>query len=159
MTTELKAGDKAPEFSLKDQDGKVYTLKELKGTPVVLYFYPKDDTPGCTKEACGFRDAKTSLKKAGAVLLGVSMDTAESHRKFIAKYQLPFPLLCDEDGAVSKAFGVYKQKNMYGRKFWGLERSTFVIGASGDIKAVFRKVKVDGHVEEVLEALKQGNGP
>jgi peroxiredoxin Q/BCP len=154
VTKELKAGDKAPEFSLKDQDGKVYRLTELKGNPVVLYFYPKDDTPGCTKEACGFRDARTSMKRAGAVILGVSMDTAESHRKFIAKYQLSFPLLCDEDAAVSKAFGVYKQKSMYGKTFWGIERSTFVIGPSGDIKAVFRKVKVDGHVEEVLDALK-----
>ena len=154
MAKEPAVGDKAPEFSLKDQDGQVVTLKSLKGKQVVLYFYPKDDTPGCTKEACGFRDSLEPIRKAGAVVLGVSLDGEESHRKFMAKFALPFPLLCDEDAGLSKAYGVYKEKNMYGRKYWGIERSTFVIDPAGKLKAVFPKVKVDGHVEEVLAALK-----
>lgn len=131
------------------------SLKGLRGKPVVLYFYPKDNTPGCTKEACEFRDSLATIKKAGAVVLGVSMDGRDSHQKFIAKYGLPFPLLSDEEATVSKAYGVYKQKNMYGKKYWGIERSTFVIDPAGKLKAVFRKVKVDGHVAEVLAALKQ----
>jgi peroxiredoxin Q/BCP len=153
-TTDLTAGAKAPEFAVPDDTGKKVSLTGFRGQAVVLYFYPKDDTPGCTKEACGFRDAATPLKKAGAVVLGVSLDGQASHQKFKAKYQLPFPLLSDADAAVSKAYGVYKQKNMYGKKFWGIERSTFVIDPNGQIKAVFRKVKVDGHVEEVLAALR-----
>jgi len=154
MAKEPAIGDKAPELSLKDQDGKIVTLKGLKGKQAVLYFYPKDDTPGCTKEACGFRDSIGPIQRAGAVVLGVSLDGAESHRKFIAKFALPFPLLCDQDATVSKAYGVYKEKNMYGKKHWGIERSTFVISPAGTLKAVFRKVKVDGHVEEVLAVLK-----
>lgn len=154
MAQELAVGAKAPAFSLKDQDGRVVTLQGLKGKQVVLYFYPKDDTPGCTKEACGFRDSIGRITKAGAAVLGVSLDGEDSHRKFIAKYALPFPLLCDLDASVSKAYGVYKQKNMYGKKYWGIERSTFVIDPGGKVKAVFRKVKVDGHVDEVLQALK-----
>jgi peroxiredoxin Q/BCP len=154
MAKEPAVGDQAPEFSLKDQDGQVVTLRSLKGKQVVLYFYPKDDTPGCTKEACGFRDSLGPIQKAGAVVLGVSLDGEDSHRKFIAKFALPFPLLCDEDAALSKAYGVYKEKNMYGRKYWGIERSTFVINPAGTLKAIFPKVKVDGHVDEVLAALK-----
>lgn len=154
MATELEIGDRAPDFSLSDEGGKTVSLKSLKGKSVVLYFYPKDDTPGCTKEACDFRDSRKRLQQAGAVLLGVSLDGAESHRKFIAKFDLPFSLLCDEDASVSKAYGVYKLKNMYGKKYWGIERSTFVIDGRGAIKALFRKVKVDGHVNEVLAALK-----
>jgi peroxiredoxin Q/BCP len=154
MAKELAVGDKAPEFSVKDQHGNPVTLKSLKGKQVVLYFYPKDDTPGCTKEACGFRDSLSAIKKAGAVVLGVSLDGEKSHQKFIEKFGLTFPLLCDEDMAVSKAYGVYKEKSMYGKKYWGIERSTFVIDGSGKLKAIFPKVKVDGHVEEVLEALK-----
>ena len=154
MAKALEAGDRAPDFSLTDQAGQTVRLKDLKGAPVVLYFYAKDDTPGCTTEACNFRDAETAITRTGAVILGVSMDGEASHQKFIAKYHLPFSLLCDEDAKVSKAFGVYKQKNMYGRKYWGIERSTFVIDKSGVIKAAFRKVKVDGHAEEVLAALK-----
>lgn len=150
----LDLGDKAPDFSLPDQTGKRISLKDFKGRQVVLYFYPKDDTPGCTKEACGFRDGTGQLTKAGAVVLGVSLDGKESHQNFIKKYNLPFALLSDEDAAVSKAFGVYKQKNMYGKKFWGIERSTFLIDPAGQINGIFRKVKVDGHVEEVLNALK-----
>ncbi|MDE3018789.1 MAG: thioredoxin-dependent thiol peroxidase [Nitrospirota bacterium] len=155
MATELAVGDRAPDFSLSDESGKALSLKSLKGKSVVLYFYPKDDTPGCTKEACDFRDSQKRLQQTGAVVLGVSLDGAESHRKFIAKFDLPFSLLCDEDASVSKAYGVYKLKNMYGKKYWGIERSTFVIDGRGAIKALFRKVKVDGHVDEVLAVLKK----
>jgi len=154
MADELQIGDKAPDFSLPDQDGRMVSLKSLKGRQVVLYFYPKDDTPGCTKEACGFRDSLGVIEKANTVVLGVSMDDAESHQKFIKKYSLPFTLLSDEDGKVSKAYRVYKKKNMYGKTYWGIERSTFIIGETGTLKAVFRKVKVDGHVGEVQAALK-----
>ncbi|TAL12062.1 MAG: thioredoxin-dependent thiol peroxidase [Nitrospirae bacterium] len=154
MAAELTVGDKAPAFSLPDQNGETVSLKSLKGKQVVLYFYPKDDTPGCTREACDFRDSITPIGKADAVVLGVSMDDADSHNKFITKYGLPFSLLCDEDGTVSKAYGVYKKKNMYGRTYWGIERSTFVIDGAGRLKAIFRKVKVDGHVAEVQAVLK-----
>jgi peroxiredoxin Q/BCP len=154
MAKALTVGDKAPEFALPNEAGETVKLKDFKGRQVVLYFYPKDDTPGCTKEACSFRDSLEPIKKAGAVVLGVSLDGRESHQKFIAKHRLPFPLLSDEDATVSKAYGVYKQKNMYGKKFWGIERSTFVIDPAGRVKAIFHKVKVDGHVDEVLAALK-----
>ena len=139
MADELNVGAKAPDFSLPDQDGSTVTLKSLKGKQVVLYFYPKDDTSGCTKEACDFRDSLAPIKKAGAVVIGVSKDGKASHQKFIE---------------VCKAYGVYKEKSMYGRKYLGIERSTFVIDATGRIKALFRKVKVPGHVDEVLAALK-----
>ncbi len=154
MAKAVEAGSKAPDFSLADQTGKTVRLKDFKGTPVVLYFYPKDDTPGCTKESCEFRDAESAIRKAGAVVLGVSLDNEASHQKFIAKYSLPFSLLCDEGAKVSKAYGVYKEKNMYGRKYWGIERSTFVIDGTGVIKTAFRKVKVDGHAKEVLAVVK-----
>jgi peroxiredoxin Q/BCP len=157
MATEphdLVVGDKAPEFSLPNQDGDKVSLKGLKGKQVVLYFYPKDDTSGCTKEACDFRDSLAPIKKTGTVVLGVSMDGKGSHQKFIAKYGLTFALLSDEDASTSKAYGVYKEKSMYGRKYWGIERSTFVIDATGRIKALFRKVKVPGHINEVLAAVK-----
>ena len=154
MGAELIPSQKAPDFSLLDQTGERVTLKKLKGKQVVLYFYPKDDTPGCTKEACDFRDSIQAIKKSGAVVLGASLDGQASHEKFIAKYKLPFSLLSDPDAMVSKAYGVYKQKNMYGKKYWGIERSTFVIDRAGKLKAVFRKVKVDGHVREVLDALR-----
>ena len=154
MADELKAGGKAPEFTLLTEGGKTVSVKSLEGKQVVLYFYPKDNTPGCTKEACDFRDAMKAIEKTGAVVLGVSQDGADSHKKFIEKYELPFSLLCDEDAAVSKAYGVYKLKNMYGKTYWGIERSTFVIDAAGKLKAIFRKVKVNGHIEEVIAALK-----
>lgn len=154
MANELEVGMKAPDFSLPDQDGNTVTLKSHKGKHVVLYFYPKDDTSGCTKEACDFRDLLAPIKKAGAVVLGISMDGKASHQKFVAKYGLPFALLSDEEALISKAYDVYKEKSMYGRKYWGIERSTFVIDATGRIKTVFRKVKVPGHVDEVLTALK-----
>ena len=154
MASELKVGDKAPAFSLPDERDKTVSLKSLKGKQVVLYFYPKDDTPGCTNEACGFRDSIKPIGKADAVVLGVSLDDAESHARFSKKYRLPFSLLCDEDGTVSKAYGVYKKKNMYGRIYWGIERSTFIIDKTGRLTAIFRKVKVDGHVADVRAALK-----
>ncbi|MFQ5932117.1 MAG: thioredoxin-dependent thiol peroxidase, partial [Nitrospiraceae bacterium] len=150
MSDELTLGRKAPEFSLPSDAGETVSLKGLKGKQVVLYFYPKDDTPGCTKEACDFRDSMASLLKTGAVVLGVSLDDEESHRKFRAKYRLPFSLLSDQDASVSKTYGVYKQKNMYGKKHWGIERSTFVIDGAGVMKGIFRKVKVDDHVADVL---------
>ncbi len=154
MGKELKVGDKAPEVSLPDQHGKTVSFKQFKGKQIVLYFYPKDDTPGCTKESCDFRDVEAQIVRAGGVIIGVSLDGKDSHQKFVKKYGLPFPLLSDEDAAISKAYGVYKEKNMYGKKYWGIERSTFVIDPSGNLKAVFRKVKVDGHADEVLTALK-----
>src|SRR5512145_3280405 len=150
----IEEGKAAPAFTLSDGDGNKVSLKDFAGKQVVLYFYPKDDTPGCTKEACGFRDSMARLTKSGAVVIGVSLDGKVAHQKFIAKYSLPFTLLSDEDAAVAKAYGVYKQKNMYGKKYWGIERSTFVIDPNGKLKAVFRKVKVDGHVDEVLTALR-----
>ena len=154
MADDVTVGTKAPDFSLPDQAENIVRLKSLKGKPVVLYFYPKDDTPGCTKESCDFRDAYTKIAKTGAVILGISLDSTESHSKFIKKYSLPFSLLSDEEAAVSKAYDVYKLKNMYGKKYWGIERSTFIIDQAGLIKAIFRKVKVDGHAEEVLTVLK-----
>lgn len=154
MGKELEIGDKAPELAIPDQDGTRVSLKDLKGKQVVLYFYPKDDTPGCTKESCDFRDSMAAIKKTGAVILGVSLDGQASHRKFIKKFSLPFPLLSDEQKTVSNAYGVYKEKSMYGKKYWGIERSTFVIDTDGTLKRIFRKVKVDGHVDEVLAALK-----
>ncbi len=150
---ELSEGQLAPHFELKDQNGASVSLHGFKGKPVVLYFYPKDDTPGCTRESCSFRDHEKDLKKLGAVVLGVSLDDEQSHQKFIKKYSLNFSLLCDEDAKVARLYGVYKKKNMYARLFWGIERSTFVIGADGKLKKIFRKVKVDGHTDEVLEAL------
>ncbi|MCP9450960.1 MAG: thioredoxin-dependent thiol peroxidase [Nitrospira sp.] len=154
MAKELAVGDQAPELEIPDQDGKIVTLYGLRGKHVVLYFYPKDDTPGCTKESCDFRDTEAQIMRAGGTILGVSLDGQESHQKFIKKFGLPFPLLSDEDARVSKAYGVYKQKNMYGKKYWGIERSTFIIDPEGKVKAVFRKVKVDGHADQVLAALK-----
>jgi peroxiredoxin Q/BCP len=154
MAGELNVGDTAPEFSLPADTGDTVSLKNLRGKQVLLYFYQKDDTPGCTKEACDFRDAIKSLGKANAVVLGVSTDDIASHQKFVGKYSLPFPLLSDENASVSKAYGVYKQKSMYGKTYWGIERSTFVIDETGTIKAIFRKVKVDGHLDEVMTTLK-----
>lgn len=154
MAKELAIGDQAPELGIPDQDGQPVTLKELKGKQVVLYFYPKDNTPGCTQESCDFRDSVAPIKKAGAVILGVSLDSQASHQKFIKKFSLPFPLLSDTEKTAAQAYGVYKEKSMYGKKYWGIERSTFVIDRDGRLKRIFRKVKIDGHVDEVLAALK-----
>ncbi len=146
-------GDLAPDFRLPADDGKTYALKDLRGTKVVLYFYPKDDTPGCTKEACSFRDNLARVRSKGAIVLGVSKDDLESHAKFREKYSLSFPLLSDPEGKVLNAYGVWKEKNLYGKTFMGIERTTFVIDETGRIRKVFPRVKVDGHTDEVLTAL------
>ncbi len=153
MPQELREGDKAPDFSLPSSTGKDVKLSELRGKNVVLYFYPKDDTPGCTKEACSFRDSLPKFGAADAVVLGVSRDSLESHAEFIKKYGLNFVLVSDEGLEANKLYGTWVEKENYGKKYWGTERSTFVIGKDGRIKKVFRKVKVDGHEQEVLEAL------
>ena len=149
----LSIGDKAPEFTLPDSNGSPVELKDFRGKNVVLYFYPRDLTPGCTKEACSFNDALGSIRKHGAVVLGVSADTVESHKKFADKYGLRFPLLSDPEKEVIKSFGVWQKKSMYGRSFMGIVRTTFVIDGKGKVRAVFPKVKVDGHAEEVLKSL------
>lgn len=151
----LDVGDKAPAFSLEDQSGKTVKLSDFKGKTVVLYFYPKDDTPGCTREACAFRDEHSALRKAGAVVLGVSPDSGASHAKFAGKYDLPFPLLADTGHAVSEKYGAWGEKSLYGRKFMGIIRSTFLIDGSGKVAHVWPKVKVDGHVDQVLEAIRE----
>lgn len=147
-------GGKAPAFAAKDENGKLHKLADYKGRPVVLYFYPKDDTPGCTKEACGFRDNLSRLTKLGATVLGVSRDDEKSHRKFKEKYGLNFPLLID-DGSLSKAYGTWVEKNMYGRSYMGMQRATFLIGPDGTLAKVWPKVSPEGHAAEVEEALKQ----
>lgn len=150
----LKIGNKAPAFKIKVAEEKFIALKDLKGKKVILYFYPKDDTPGCTKEACGFRDLHPSFKKIKAEIIGVSKDSISKHEKFQSKYDLPFKLGADEDGKVCEAYEVWKEKNMYGRKYMGIERSTFLIDEQGKLRAEWRKVKVKGHVDEVLQAAK-----
>jgi peroxiredoxin Q/BCP len=150
---ELSVGDKAPDFSAQDETGRGWSLKALKGKTVVLYFYPKDNTPGCTTEACDFRDRYDNFAKKKVVVLGVSPDTAKSHAGFKAKHGLPFPLLVDEARTICEAYGVWKQKMLYGRKFMGVERSTFVIGPDGKIKQALRKVSVTGHAQSMLEAV------
>ena len=149
----LKEGDKAPAFKLPSVEGGDVGLKDFAGKTVVLYFYPKDDTPGCTREACAFRDSQAALKKAGAVVLGVSPDSVESHQKFRTKYKLNFPLLADADKSVSKKYGAYGEKVMYGKKVTGMIRSTFVIDGAGFVRKVFPRVKVDGHADKVLEVV------
>ena len=145
-------GRPAPDFSLPSTTGENISLKQFKGKKtVVLYFYPKDETPGCTREACDFRDHTTEFEAAKVVVLGVSTGSLESHQHFKEKQKLPFPLLSDEDAAVSKLFGVYKQKNLYGKKHLGIERTTFVIDKTGRVAQIWPKVKVDGHIQDVLE--------
>jgi peroxiredoxin Q/BCP len=148
-------GANAPGFKLAADDGKRVSLSDYKGKPVVLYFYPRDDTPGCTREACAFRDRSDELRELGAVVLGVSPDTAESHAKFKAKYSLDFPLLADTDHTVSEEYGAWREKNMYGKKTIGIQRSTFLIDKKGKIAKVWKSVKVDGHDEAVLRALRE----
>jgi peroxiredoxin Q/BCP len=150
---ELKVGARAPEFSLPTGEGKTLALKDLKGKNVILYFYPKDDTSGCTKEACAFRDNLKVFNRKDAVVIGVSIDSPKSHRKFAEKYDLPFTLVSDQEKELVKKYGVWKEKSMYGKTYMGTERTTFVIDGNGIIRQIFRKVKVDGHVDEVLEAL------
>jgi peroxiredoxin Q/BCP len=150
----VKEGAKAPSFTLESTEGGEVSLKDLAGKTVVLYFYPKDDTPGCTREACAFRDSQAAIKKAGAVVLGVSPDSLASHEKFRGKYKLNFPLLADPDKAVAKKYGAFGEKVMYGKKVTGMIRSTFVIDGAGVVRKVFPRVKVDGHADKVLEAVK-----
>jgi thioredoxin-dependent peroxiredoxin len=148
-----EVGDKAPEFTLPTGSGEKFSLKDLKGKKVVLYFYPKDDTSGCTKEACSFRDNIKVIQKKGAVVIGASIDSVQSHQKFASKYDLPFTLVSDEEKELVKKYGVWKEKSMYGRKYMGIERTTFVIDEKGVITHIFQKVKVDGHTEEILALL------
>jgi len=150
----LKVGIKAPAFSLLNQNGEKISLKDYLGKKIILYFYPKDNTSGCTKEACNFRDAFPKFKKTDAIILGISPNSVDSHKKFAEKYQLNFNLLADEEKKVVQLYGVWKEKSMYGRKYMGVERTTFIIDEKGRIKNIFTKVKVDGHDKEVLEALK-----
>jgi peroxiredoxin Q/BCP len=149
----LKEGDKAPDFSLQDDSGKEVSLKDLKGKKVVLYFYPKDDTPGCTKEACSFRDDYSKYKKANTVIYGVSKDSVDSHQEFKKKYSLPFPLLVDTDAKLAQQYGAWGEKNMYGKVSMGLIRSTFVIDENGKLEKIYQNVKVDGHSEALIEHL------
>ena len=151
----LEVGDRAPAFKLKNQDGDIISLSDLKGKPVVLYFYPKDDTSGCTKEACNFRDEFPKFGKLKAEIIGISTDSVDSHKKFADKYKLPFNLLADEKKEIVEKYGVWKEKNMYGRKYMGIERTSFIINADGKINKIFPKVKVDGHNQEVMDALKE----
>ena len=155
MAEWIAEGQKAPAFTLQADDGNTVKLADLKGRPVVLYFYPKDDTPGCTKEACAFRDRKAELDKLGAAVLGVSPDTAERHVKFRDKYQLNFRLLADPDHSVAEKYGAWREKNMYGKKSMGIQRSTYLIDAEGKVAKVWPRVQVEGHDQEVLEALQQ----
>ena len=150
----LKVGAKAPDFKLQSDSGKTVSLKDFAGKKIVLYFYPRDMTPGCTKEACSFTENQSRIQKLGAVVLGISADSVEAHKKFRDKYGLSFPLLSDPKKEVIEKYGVWKEKNMYGRKMMGIERSTFVIDEAGKIAHIFSKVKVDGHTEAVMEKLK-----
>ncbi|HKB67062.1 MAG TPA: thioredoxin-dependent thiol peroxidase [Pyrinomonadaceae bacterium] len=150
-----KEGSVAPNFAAKDENGETVRLKDLRGQRVVLYFYPKDDTPGCTKEACSFRDAFADFKKRDIKVLGVSKDSEASHKKFAAKYKLPFTLLADPDHSIADAYGVYGEKKFMGRTYLGVKRVTFLIDEKGKVKKVFEKVKPEEHAREVLEAFEQ----
>ena len=155
MSMGIQVNDKAPEFNLQDENGKEISLKSLRGKVVVLYFYPRADTPGCTIEACEFRDTYKQMQKTGAVLLGISPDTPAAQKKFQEKFKLPFSLLADADKKVAIAFDVLKEKNMYGKKVMGVVRTTFIIGPDGRIQHIFPKVKAEGHAAEVLAYLKE----
>ena len=150
----LNVNDKAPDFTLQDENGKETSLKALRGKVVVLYFYPRADTPGCTVQACGFRDTYQQIQKTGVVLLGISPDTPKAQKKFQEKFHLPFSLLADADKKVAEAYGVVQEKNMYGKKVMGIARTTFIIGPDGKIQHIFPKVKPEGHAAEVLAYLK-----
>jgi peroxiredoxin Q/BCP len=153
MAEWIQEGDIAPDFTLKADDGRDVRLSDFRGKPVVLYFYPKDDTPGCTKEACAFRDRRQDLQDRGAVVLGVSADDVASHVRFRDKYSLNFPLLADPDHQVSERYGAWREKSFMGRKSIGIQRSTFLIDRQGKVAKAWHKVSVDGHDEEVLAAL------
>lgn len=149
----MKVGQKAPDFSVADDSGKTVKLSDFKGKKVVLYFYPKDSTPGCTTEACNFRDGFAAIRKKGAVVLGVSADSVASHQKFKTKFDLNFPLLADTERKIIESYGVWQEKSLYGRKYMGIVRATFIIGEDGKISHIFPKVKVKEHYDEVLAAL------
>ena len=151
----LKVGDQAPDFALKDGEGKLAKLSDFKGKKVILYFYPKDDTSGCTKEACNFRDNLDALKKLNVEVLGVSNDDEASHKKFAEKYSLPFRLLADVDKKVSREYRVYELKNMYGKEYYGITRSTFVIDENGKIQQIYYKVKAEEHINEIMAEFKK----
>ena len=151
----IDLGRKAPAFSLKDQDGRIHTLAENAGRPVILYFYPKDDTPGCTKESCAFRDNLPKFKTQKAAVFGVSILDEASKKRFADKFDLTFPLLADADHAVAEKYGVWQKKSLYGRQFMGIARTTYLIGADGKVARRWDNVKVDGHAEEVLEAVQE----
>jgi len=154
MADWLEPGTKAPAFTLTATDGEKVKLTELKGAPAVIYFYPKDDTPGCTKQACAFRDRSDELQQLGAKVFGVSPDDVESHQKFTSKFDLNFPLLADVGHKVAEKYGAWREKNMYGKKSMGIQRSTFLIDSNGKVAKVWKRVKVDGHDEQVIAALK-----
>jgi peroxiredoxin Q/BCP len=158
MSDWVEEGQKAPDFTLPADNGQKIKLKDLRGSPVVLYFYPRDDTPGCTREACAFRDRSQELAKAGAKVFGVSPDDVASHEKFRDKFELNFPLLADEDHQVAEKYGAWREKNMYGKVSMGIQRSTFLIDAEGKVSKVWKKVSVDGHDQQVLDALKELKG-
>jgi peroxiredoxin Q/BCP len=151
----VQEGKPAPDFSLTSDEGTTVRLSELRGKPVVVYFYPKDDTPGCTAQACGIRDSYDAFGERGAIVLGISPDDESSHVKFKQKYGLPFTLLADPDHEVADAYGVWGERSMYGKKYMGIERSTFVIDAEGNVSKVMRRVKPDTHAQQVLDALAQ----
>ncbi len=155
----LEVGQLAPDFTLPADGGGTVALSSFAGRCVVLFFYPKDDTPGCTREACAFRDQGAAFATAGAVVIGVSKDGVASHDKFKAKYQLPFPLVSDGETTLAQAYGVWVEKMNYGRNYMGMERATFLIDGAGVVRSIWRKVKVDGHAEKVLAALRQIEGP
>ncbi|HZS45144.1 MAG TPA: thioredoxin-dependent thiol peroxidase [Blastocatellia bacterium] len=152
-TKGLSVGDKAPTFSLKNSEGKTVKLSDFKGQKVVVYFYPKDDTPGCTKEACGFRDDISQFNKKGIEVVGISPDDTASHQKFATKYDLPFTLLADPSHEVAEKYGVWAEKNMYGKKYWGIKRTTFVVDEDGRIQEIFGKVNTDTHSKDVLNTI------
>ncbi|MEC7498821.1 MAG: thioredoxin-dependent thiol peroxidase [Planctomycetota bacterium] len=155
MSDWIEEGKKAPAFTLHADDGSKVKLSELKGNPVVLYFYPRDDTPGCTKEACAFRDRQDEIKALGAQVFGISPDTVESHVKFRDKFSLNFPLLADPNHAMADKYGAWREKNMYGKKSMGIQRSTYLIDADGKVAKLWKRVKVDGHDQQVIDALKE----
>ena len=154
----IPEGTEAPGFTLPDADGKIVKLSDFAGKTVVLYFYPKDDTPGCTTEACGFRDTSADFAKRGAVVLGISPDDSASHTKFAKKYKLPFPLLADVGAKVAKDYGVWGEKKFMGKQYMGIDRTTFIIAPDGEVEKVFRNVKAEGHNKEVLDWLDKNKG-
>ncbi len=158
MADWIEPGTKAPAFAVKATDGKLVRLSSFKGKTVVLYFYPKDDTPGCTREACAFRDRLQEIEDLGAVVLGVSPDSVELHVKFTEKFSLTFPLLADTEHEIAEKYGAWREKNMYGKKSMGVQRSTFIIGPDGKVAKLWKKVSVDGHDQEVIDALKELGG-